>query len=109
MRLSSCPQAVLDQPFELHPYGLERNLADDLGGKRIPQQSFGLSSGHSTTLGIEERDVVQAPDCGTVGALYVIRKDLELRLGVDSGGVTQQEIPIRLLCVGLLRFRANED
>src|SRR4051812_26989140 len=109
MRPSSCPQALPDQSLELYPYGLQRHLADDLRGKRIPQQSFGLSSRHATTLCVEERGLVQAADGGTMRTLHVIRKDLELRLRVDSGGVTQQEIPIGLLCVGLLRFRTNED
>src|SRR4051812_26566059 len=109
MRPSSCAQALPDQSLQLHPYRLERHLADNLCGKGIRQQPFGFPRRHSTALCVKERDIVQAPDGGTVRALHVIRKDLQLRLGVDSGGVAQQEIPVGLLCVSLLRFGANEN
>src|SRR4051812_14934159 len=109
MRPSSCAQALPDQSLQLHPYRLERHLADNLCGKGIRQQPFGFPRRHSTALCVKERDIVQAPDGGTVRALHVIRKDLQLRLGVDLGGVAQQEIPVGLLCVSLLRFGANEN
>src|SRR3954471_520834 len=109
MRPSSCAQALSDQSLELHPYRLEGHLADNLRGKGVRQQPFGFPRRHSTAPCVKERDIVQATDGGTMRALHVIRKDLELRLGVDSGGVAQQEIPVGLVCVSLLRFGANEN
>ena len=42
-------------------------------------------------------------------ALHVVGKDLELRLGVDRRVVGEQQRPVGLLGVGLLRVLTNDD
>ena len=43
-----------------------------------------------------------------MGALDVVRKDLQLRLGIDSGSITQKQVPIGLFRVGLLSLGLYE-
>ena len=58
---------------------------------------------------VEQRLVVELADRGAVRALDVVGEDLELRLGVDLRVVREQQRPVGLLGVGLLRVGPDDD
>ena len=58
---------------------------------------------------VEDRVRVELADRRAVRALHVVGEDLELRLGVDQGVARQQQVLVRLLRVGLLRVRPDDD
>ena len=82
---------------------------EDLAGKRVNQHVARLEVGQAARAQIENRVVVELPDRRAVRALHVVGKDLELRLGVDRRVVRQQQRPVGLLRVGLLRVDAHDD
>ena len=58
---------------------------------------------------VEDRVLVELADRRAVRALHVVGEDLELRLGVDRRVVGQQQRPVGLLGVGLLRVVPDDD
>ena len=86
-----------------------RDVAQHLGGKGMEQQVAGLVARQAARLQVEQRVFVELADGGAVGALHVVGEDLELRVGVDLRVVREQQRPIGLLGVGLLRVGTHED
>ena len=78
-------------------------------GERVDQHVARLGVGQAARAQVEDRVVVELADRRAVRALHVVGEDLELRLGVDRRVVGEQQRPVRLLGVGLLRVLADDD
>ena len=78
----------------------------DVAGKRVNQHDARRPVVDAARAQVEHRVLVELTDRRPVRALHVVGEDLELRLGVDLRLVAQEQRPVGLLGVGLLRVLA---
>jgi len=93
-----------------HPFAQRRGRqgARDLGREAARQQGPGLARSHGPRSQVEESLFVELADARAVAALHVVGVDLELGLGVDLGPLAEQQVRVRLQCIGLGRLGAHE-
>ena len=80
-----------------------------LTGKGVQQQLPRSSLLDSARAQIEQSILIDLADRRAMGALHVIGMDLQLRLGVNSRVIGEQQIAVRLFGVGLLRVLMDND
>jgi len=71
--------------LKLFTNGVKPDAVQHIAGERVNQDVARISQRNTTGPQIEHLVVVELPHRCAVGALHVIGKDLELRLGVDGG------------------------
>src|SRR5262249_19278132 len=91
------------------PNWLRPKLPPNLGGKSQGQHLAGGWLGKAPGLEVEQSQLIEISDGGAVRTLHVVGKDLELRLGVELGGVGEQQCPIGLFGVGLLSRLTDQN
>src|SRR5436190_1074155 len=80
MARSEPAEAVEDQSVELEPHRCKGHLIHHLRRERVEEQAFRRVRGQSPAPGVEEGHFVELSDSRAMGALHVVREDLELGL-----------------------------
>ena len=86
-----------------------RDAIHNIAGKRVHQHAPRRLQADAARAQIKNVLSFKLPDGRAVRAFHVIRKNLQLRLGVDRRVVGQQQIAVGLLGVGLLRVGPHEN
>ena len=77
------------------------HLFDDLAAEGEGQERAGRRLVEAARAEVEERRLVESSGRRAVRALHVVVVDLELRLRVDERRVREDQVPVRLVGVGL--------
>src|SRR5690554_1662403 len=100
-------EGLLEEIIQPHlggfPHGHYRNLIDQFIDEGHGQKYIGLTATNATRHQVEHGGLVQLADGGPVGALYVVRVDFQLRLGVDLSAVVEQQVLVIHIRAGFLR------
>src|ERR1044072_5944651 len=93
---------------ELRSNRINLDLSDYLFRKTIRQQVASQLGPNPTRLQVKELLRIDLPYRRSVRALHVVCINLQLRFRVNARLIRQQEVFIRLHCIGLLRAFADE-
>ena len=102
-------QAIPDERVEFFAQGIVFHAVDDLAGEGVDQHAARVLQPDASAAQIVNRFVVELADGRAVRAFHIVGIDLELWLRVGGGVVGEQQVLVRLLGVGLLRVRPDED
>ena len=97
----------LNGGLEFVPSGFVLNPGKDRGYERNHLEDTGFVLGNSAGTHIELLIFIELAHSGSVGALHVISIDFQLRLGLCLGTLGNDEIMVRLVCLGLLGIRSH--
>src|SRR5579883_1774592 len=78
-------------------------------GKGLQEKTARFCFCDAARLQIEDRILFHLTDGGAVRTLYVVGVDFKLRLGVNLRVIAEQQVPVGLLGVGLLRIFVDDD
>ncbi len=95
--------------FQHQAYRADLDTAYNVVGEGKCQHGAGFVFADAARPQIKQRFLIELPDGCAVRTAHVIRKDFQLRLGVDSRVRRQQHRLIGLLGVGFLRILAHEN
>src|SRR5918911_2317173 len=85
------------------------DLVNHLFGEAVRQQVARHVRVQAATGEIEKLLLFELPDGCAVGALHVVRENLQLRLGVNARFVREQQVLVRLHRIRLLRALPDKD
>src|SRR5256886_16180364 len=102
-------EALADQVVEPVTHGAVPHAVEDLGPKAVHEDAAGGVGREPATAEIIELGLVDRTHGGAVGALHVVRIDLELRLAVGASFGREQQVVVGLLRIGALRPRPHDD
>jgi hypothetical protein len=76
-------------------------------GKTEHKHEPGLALIDPSRLQIKQCIIIKLANGSSMAAFYIIGKDLELRLGIHFGIISQKNVVILLVCKGSLGFWSN--
>jgi len=88
---------------------LDLNPVDEFAGERPHEDISSLLPIDPSRTEVEKPVRVELPYRRSVGALHIVRQNLELGFGVDPRFLRNEQISILLLGIGLLRIRPHDD